>query len=94
MTLEEFKNELRLVNDGDVWGTVMGAFFDIAAVLNTRPLTPVPDEWDYRPGLGGGIEEDSYWHELLVSTGDRELVEIGNYCHHATDVLRKLGKDY
>jgi hypothetical protein len=95
MNLQQFKTELRILGiECDPWGTAMGAFFECAGRMHKRGLN-IPHEWGYSPGIGGdGTDKDDYWHSLFARSGNKQLLEIGNYLHRLTNALRKAGKSY
>jgi len=93
MTLKEFKNEFRLVNC-DTWGTAMEAWFECAGRMNRRGLD-IPSEWQYRPGMGSdGTDKESYWYPLFGRSGNKQLIQIGQFLTRYCQFLKFKGKDY
>jgi hypothetical protein len=93
-SVKEFKNELRLISDTDVWGTSVEAWFECAGHMNKRGLH-IPSSWEYSQGLGGdGTENESYWYELFEAAPDNVLINVGNLLFRYCQFLRYKGKDY
>ena len=71
-TREDFKrfllNEIRAESlDGDAWGTCMGWLFAIAGHLHELGgFNDPPASWQYRCGVGGGIELECYEAQALA----------------------------
>lgn len=64
------------VDDGDVYGSLMLAFFAIADELAHRGHTP-PDEWGYRPGIGTTPDDDDLYRVAIANTPSTALVTTG-----------------
>jgi len=92
MTLKEFKQEYRLVCSDD-WGTSMDAWFECAGFMYKRNMS-MPDEWEYRAGLGNPTEKDSYFHPLFGKCKNSELRTIGNFLFRYCQMLKYQGKNY
>lgn len=95
MTLQQFKNELRLVGiQFDVWGTAMGAFFECAGRMNRRGLD-IPHEWNYSPGMDSdGTDKENYFYALFGRSSNKQLLTIGNFLYRYTNLLERAGKSY
>ncbi len=92
MTLKEFKNEFRLVCT-DTWGTAIDAWFECAGHMYERSIQ-IPAEWEYRPGLFGGTEEDNYFFPLFTECTETELQKIGGFLFRYCEYLRFKGINY
>jgi hypothetical protein len=90
--LKEFLNEYRLICS-DSWGDAMEAWFECAGQMFKRGLD-VPNEWEYRPALGGATDSESYWYDLFENTSDETLLTIGNFLFRYCLLLKRHGKDY
>lgn len=79
---------------GDAWGSVMGAWFDIADILTWEGL-PIPEHWDYGPGLMSSAPDSpitDYWLQGYVDYYD--LCDAGDLLARAADILRAEERDY
>lgn len=80
---------------GDAWGSVMGAWFDIADILTWEGL-PVPAEWKYRRGYAYQSTPESalfdYW--LMGYVDYYDLLDAGNLLQRASHILKAEGRDY
>lgn len=93
-----FINEL--YDKHDPYGSVMGAFFDVAEILDADGKG-VPDAWQYRAGLGRRTVQDiadggsdlavMYLNEEISA---RDLRTLGDFLNEADDETRRLGLDY
>lgn len=84
----------------DPYGSVMGAFFDVAEILDADGRV-VPESWDYRPGMGTRtvqqIADEGSELAMMYLSGEisaRELRELGDFLNEADDMVRQLGLDY
>ena len=84
----------------DPWGEGMMLMFAVCDVLYANG-EGVPDEWEFRPGLGGGaIDPDNYlatWMNETYTTrgvtGD-DLVHFGNVLARYTRIMDTAGRSY
>ena len=91
MTIEEFKIEFKMNNDGDSWGTCMIAFFDLAARLHIRGVD-MPREWEYKPSPL--LSEDSEEDDDDQAEEDRlELLESNLSVHFVDKPVREAFVD-
>lgn len=94
MTYKEFKNEFALVCAGDLWGTALDAWFEIAGRMNRRGL-PIPAEWQYRPAMGtDGTDKESYWYSLFARCGNKQLQHFGTLMFRYCQLLKRHNRDY
>jgi len=91
-TLNDFKNELRLIMS-DKWGNALDTWFECAGHMYNRGLE-IPLLWEYKIGHGSGMEEDNYFYELFIEASDELLVEIGNFLFRYCQMLKHYGLDY
>ena len=93
-TFENLKAAFRLANDGDAWGTSMGALFSVCFELHHRG-DDIPDAWEFKPSpLSGDLRDDSFWTPELENRGTPALLEFGELLHRYTGMLRAAGRDY
>lgn len=92
-TISDFKNEYKIAFSGDFWGSAMDAWFECAGHLNNRGLS-IPSEWEYSPGLGGGMEPDSYFYDIFNDCDDELLINIGNLLFRYCQFLKYKRMDY
>lgn len=52
---------------GDPWGSAMAEAFALADFVTFVLGERVPDEFHYEPAMGGPVEEDHLYQELLAS---------------------------
>lgn len=91
-TFEDFMQEFRLMCD-DSWGDTLEAHFAAAGEMNERGLD-IPAEWEYRPGLFGGKDPDSYWTDMCEGMSDEDLEKVGRFMFRYARLLKRAGKDY
>jgi hypothetical protein len=92
MNLKQFKQEFRLICS-DEWGDAMDAWFECAGRLSIRGLN-IPDNWEYRTGLGSPCDRDSYFYSLFKESTTKDLRIIGNFLFRYCQMLKHQGKDY
>ncbi len=92
MNLKDFKAEFRLTCT-DVWGNALDCWFEAAGHLYKRGI-PIPDNWEYRPGMGDPTELDNYFYDLFVKSTDEQLQDIGNFLFRYCQLLKHHKKDY
>jgi hypothetical protein len=92
MSIKDFKNEYRLICT-DTWGDAMQAWFECAGQMNKRGLS-TPVLWQYKPGIGGGTEEDCYWYGIFENAPNNALETIGNYLFRYCQFLKYKKVDY
>ena len=96
MPYKELIAEFKLAEDwqgsGDPWGAATGVLFDICAELHQRDA--VPASWLYVNNATQGIEEESYWFEILPNEDTATLQAFGNVLSRYVDKLRVAGYDY
>ena len=91
MDYQDLKAEYRLEHDhGDRWGSVMGAWFDVASLLHNRGAN-IPADWCYRPGACDP-QEVSSWHEHWDCANDYDLTKFGNLLARYAGALRAAGQ--
>jgi hypothetical protein len=81
--LDMFRSEQ--FDSSDPWGSALSAQFDIAECL-FRYGVPVPEHWEFSPGLAAGgelTEDDSSWFamelDLLMRQGHvSNIIHAGN----------------
>lgn len=88
-------------DDGDPWGSCMGAWHCIAAELYTRDDAIIPDSWEYRSGSTDPRKPDQDNHllsdpfaETCALASNDALIRFGNVLQRYSHMLRAKGKDY
>jgi len=78
-------------DNGDRWGSAMGAFFDVAEILYLEADGEVPDEWQYRPSplLREVSDENKY-----SGYDHEELAAFGHLLSRYTSILDGKGLSY
>lgn len=96
MTFADLKNEFRLMDDGDSWGSVMAWWFDIAEeIYFNRDDLYVPDEWSFTPSLLGPCSDPNDWIPVVLKdVDDPVLLQFGKLMFRYAQVLKHAGKDY
>ena len=77
---------------GDRWGSVMSAWFDVAAILHNRGAD-IPPDWYYRPGAVAE-QEVSDWHGHWCDADTVSLLGFGKLLSGLADEIREAGEDY
>lgn len=90
---ETFREEY---DSGDPWGSVMGAWFNVADALNFVGERGVPDRWQYRAGAASGAEEGNEYARMLEAgeVSEQELTVLGDWLQERSEALREQGFDY
>lgn len=92
LTFADLKAEYALSFD-DPWGTTMAWWFAIAGEMYSRSLH-IPTEWQYQPGLGGGVDPDAYETHFCTEATDHALIKFGNLLFRYAKCLERHGKAY
>ncbi len=94
---QDLMDEFRMIYDkGDSWGSVMGAFFPVAAELYFREA-PVPPEWGYSPGAGSHDDprdDEDYLFEVLEYADTSALIKFGSFLERFSRLLKRAGEAY
>jgi hypothetical protein len=89
------KQEYRLTYSGDAWGNAMNWLFHIADELYHNRLTPVPDDWGFRPSPHGPTNHPGdYETECVAEASDEDLIRFGNVLNRYAGLLKRAGHDY
>jgi hypothetical protein len=89
--LAALRAEYRMGHDpGDAWGSVMGAWFEIAEALEARGEA-APDHWLFRAGCMAPVEEDDAWTQFWPSD---TLARFGDVLARWSRMLRHAGRSY
>lgn len=96
---ETLKNEYKLTNDGDHWGNCMQWLFAICDYLTFETDECIPDEWKFRPAMGGA-NEDCYCYQSLRHFAfeqfitSKDVLEFGRVLIRLRDILEHKGLSY
>ena len=93
MTLTEFKSDFALIQDGDLWGTALDAWFECAGQMYYRGMR-IPDDWHYSTPTSDPRNEDSFFYESFNNASDKQLETIGSFLFRYCQLLKRHGKDY
>ena len=96
MSYRELRAELQVYWDsGDAYGSVMGLWYPLAAVL-TLDHSGTPPDWHYIPGgLGPNLaDEDTYLVELYRETSEADLLRLGAVLNRAYRRIDARGDSY
>lgn len=87
MTYDDLKQEYRLTNDGDDWGTATFWLFNIADEIYFERDFDVPHEWQFRPSPLGKCSDDNYIEYSITEAGDGDLLRFGKLLHRYTNMI-------
>ena len=91
--IEEMYNECAL-DEGDLWGSAVGALFDICDALY-RMDEEIPADWQYSPGMGAGeplsFEHSGAFAWELLGEDPRDLRAFGRELHYLASVYDNAG---
>ena len=91
-TYEALKHEFH-ADPYDKWGNCMSWLFAIADRLSE--CGAVPDEWEYRQGMGG-IDSESWEYQTLVEfdADEETLLKFGGLLWRYRGMLDAAGESY
>lgn len=78
---------------GDAWGSVMGAFFDVAEELHARG-EDCPASWEFRPASYDPADVDEREPTIATGVDTDVLIDFGNWLEDCADALQRNGLDY
>lgn len=84
---------IRLSHDGDAWGTCMLAFFGLADYMHSKGY-PIPDSWQYRPGLSMDPDDYIYNECRRLRLSATQCLRLGRILERWHSILKARGKDY
>jgi len=96
---ETLKHEFRATNDGDAWGNCMQWLFAICDYLTFETDECIPDEWQFRPAMGGA-NEDCFCYQSLRHFAfeqfitSKDVLEFGKVLIRLRDILEHKGLSY
>lgn len=96
MTIQDLKSEMRLCDFAhDPWGTAMSWHFAVAEQLHFTRATPVPEAWQFKPGMSYEDQDfEGYEIEFVRLASDEVLVAFGNLLRRYTALLERKGLSY
>lgn len=95
LTYDNLKQEFRLTDSGDSWGSVMAWWFAVADEIYFGRDFEVPGEWRFRPSpLGSQNDPEMYETECVREASDEALQRFGAVLTRYASMLRAAGKDY
>jgi hypothetical protein len=90
VTLEDLQFEYSM--EDDEWGACMGWWFTIAGELYTRHA-PIPEEWQYKPGLHPA-DPDDHKAPIVAGASTDVLMRLMEDIEDDAKRLKAEGKDY
>lgn len=87
--LSGLKNDFRLHNDGDIYGTCMAFWFAVCGEMQARGLD-VPADWGFR----GSRDLESYEAEIMINATDEALQQFGDIMARVYSICKARGLDY
>ena len=80
---------------GDAWGSCMGWLFALADYMTFDAGEEVPQDWHYRPAMGGPALESYEYGELLELKPDGDTLQaFAAKLWRLRGILKAQGRDY